>query len=120
MKRNTKQLIPMILVFTIIAAGYSCRMLAMFDIGGGSTEHVPEAVISESDLVDGKADIMSLLVLSGLCASRSDARRNIQQGGVLCGEEKVTDIAKAFDGEELRKGVVLRRGKKNFKRVILK
>ena len=89
-------------------------------IFGGSTEHVPEAVISESDLVDGKADIMSLLVLSGLCASRSDARRNIQQGGVLCGEEKVTDIAKAFDGEELRKGVVLRRGKKNFKRVILK
>ena len=88
--------------------------------GGGSTEHVPESVISESDLVDGKADIMSLLVLSGLCASRSDARRNIQQGGVLCGEEKVTDIAKAFDGEELRKGVVLRRGKKNFKRVILK
>ena len=88
--------------------------------GGGSTEHVPEAVISESDLVDGKADIMSLLVLSGLCASRSDARRNIQQGGVLCGEEMVTDIAKAFDGEELRKGVVLRRGKKNFKRVILK
>ncbi len=88
--------------------------------GGGSTEHVPEAVISESDLVDDKTDIMSLLVLSGLCASRSDARRNIQQGGVLCGEEKVTDIAKAFDGEELRKGVVLRRGKKNFKRVILK
>ena len=88
--------------------------------GGGSTEHVPEAVISESDLADGKTDIMSLLVLSGLCASRSDARRNIQQGGVLCGEEKVADIAKAFDGEELRKGVVLRRGKKNFKRVILK
>ena len=88
--------------------------------GRGSTEHVPESIISESDLVDGTADIMSLLVLSGLCTSRSDARRNIQQGGVLCGEEKVTDIAKAFDGEELRKGVVLRRGKKSFKRVILK
>ena len=88
--------------------------------GSGSTEHVPESIISESDLVDGTADIMSLLVLSGLCTSRSDARRNIQQGGVLCGEEKVTDIAKAFDGEELRKGVVLRRGKKSFKRVILK
>ena len=88
--------------------------------GSGSTEHVPESIISESDLVDGTADIMSLLVLSGLCTSRSDARRNIQQGGVLCGEEKVTDIAKAFDGEELRKGVVQRRGKKSFKRVILK
>ena len=88
--------------------------------GSGSTEHVPESIISESDLVDGTADIMSLLVLSGLCTSRSDARRNIQQGGVLCGEEKVTDIARSFDAEMLRKGVVLRRGKKNFKRVILK
>ena len=88
--------------------------------GSGSTEHVPESIISESDLVDGTADIMSLLVLSGLCTSRSDARRNIQQGGVLCGEEKVTDIAKSFDADMLRKGVVLRRGKKNFKRVVLK
>ena len=88
--------------------------------GSGSTEHVPESIISESDLVDGTADIMSLLVLSGLCTSRSDARRIIQQGGVLCGEEKVTDIARSFDAEMLRKGVVLRRGKKSFKRVILK
>ena len=88
--------------------------------GGGSTEHVPESVITEADLVDGKADIMSLLVMSGLCASRSDARRNIQQGGVLCGDEKVADIAKSFDADELRRGVVLRRGKKSFKRVILK
>ena len=88
--------------------------------GSGSTEHVPESIISESDLVDGTADIMSLLVLSGLCTSRSDARRNIQQGGVLCGEEKVTDSARSFDADMLRKGVVLRRVKKNFKRVVLK
>ncbi|MBE6968592.1 MAG: tyrosine--tRNA ligase [Ruminococcaceae bacterium] len=86
----------------------------------GNTEEVPETVIAESDLVDGKADIMSLLVLSGLCASRSDARRNIQQGGVLCGDEKVSDIAASFSAEQLREGVVLRRGKKNFKRVVLK
>ena len=86
----------------------------------GNTEEVPETVIAESDLVDGKADIMSLLVLSGLCASRSDARRNIQQGGVLCGDEKVTDIAVSYSAEQLRGGVVLRRGKKNFKRVVLK
>ena len=86
----------------------------------GNTEEVPETVIAESDLVDGKADIMSLLVLSGLCASRSDARRNIQQGGVLCGDEKVTDIAVSYSAEQLREGVVLRRGKKNFKRVVLK
>ena len=100
------------------AAAAQDKARAIF--GGGSTEHVPESVISESDLVDGRADVMSLLVLSGLCASRSDARRNIQQGGVLCGDDKVTDIGKSFDAEELRKGVVLRRGKKNFKRVVLK
>ena len=87
---------------------------------GGSTEHIPETVIGEDALTDGKADIMGLLVLSGLCASRSDARRNIQQGGVLVGEEKCTDINRCFDGEELRAGVVLRRGKKSFKRVVLK
>ena len=87
---------------------------------GGSTEHIPETVIGEDALTDGKADIMGLLVLSGLCASRSDARRNIQQGGVLVGEEKCTDINRCFDGEVLRAGVVLRRGKKSFKRVVLK
>ena len=88
--------------------------------GGGSNENMPTTEITESELNDGAMDIMTVLVRSGLCVSKSEARRNIQQGGVLCGEEKVTDIAKAFDGEELRKGVVLRRGKKNFKRVILK
>ena len=100
------------------AAAAQEKARAIFGIG--STEHVPESIISDSDLVDGTADIMSLLVLSGLCTSRSDARRNIQQGGVLCGDEKVTDIARSFDAEMLRKGVVLRRGKKSFKRVILK
>lgn len=44
MKRNTKQLIPMILVFTIIAAGYSCRMLAMFDIGGAWGSYIRAAL----------------------------------------------------------------------------
>ena len=86
----------------------------------GSHEQIPETVISEADLTDGGADIMGLLVLSGLCSSRSDARRNIQQGGVLCGSEKVTDIETRFTADRLREGVVLRRGKKNFRRVVLK
>ena len=88
--------------------------------GGGVTEEIPETVIGESDLACDGADIMSLLVLSGLCASKSDARRNIQQGGVICGSDKVTDINLRISADELRKGVVLRRGKKSFKRVILK
>ena len=86
----------------------------------GNTGEIPESVITEADLSGDGADIMSLLVLSGLCASRSDARRNIQQGGVVCGEDKVTDIDLKLSAEQLRQGVVLRRGKKNFKRVVLK
>ncbi len=98
----------------------SARDKARAIFGGGSTEHIPETVIGEADLIDGGADVMSLLVLSGLCSTRSDARRNIQQGGVLCGSDKVTDINLRFSAEELRRGVVLRRGKKSFKRVVLK
>ncbi len=98
----------------------SARDKARAIFGGGSTEHIPETVIGEADLTDGGADVMSLLVLSGLCSTRSDARRNIQQGGVLCGSDKVTDINLRFSAEELRRGVVLRRGKKSFKRVVLK
>ena len=98
----------------------SARAKARAVFAGGITGEVPETEITEAELTDGKADIMTLLVHSGLCASRSDARRNIQQGGVLCGEEKVTDIGMSFTAEELKEGVVLRRGKKNFKRVVLK
>ena len=86
----------------------------------GSTEQIPETVIGEAELTDGGADIMGLLVLSGLCSSRSDARRNIQQGGILCGSDKVTDLELRFTEEELRRGVVLRRGKKNFRRIVLR
>ena len=86
----------------------------------GSHEQIPETVIGEADLTDGSADIMGLLVLSGLCSSRSDARRNIQQGGILCGSEKGTDLETRFTADRLREGVVLRRGKKNFRRVVLR
>ncbi len=102
------------------AEAVAARDKARAIFGGGITEDVPETVISPSDLTDDGADIMSLLVLSGLCASKSDARRNIQQGGVVCENEKVTDINLRFSAEALQKGIVLRRGKKNFKRVILK
>ncbi len=85
----------------------------------GNTENAPEVAIDESALVDGSADIKALLVLAGLCSSNSDARRNIQQGGVRVGEEKVSDINLRFSAEQLRAGVVLRRGSKNIKRVVL-
>ena len=83
---------------------------------GGSGEGVPTVEIAAED----GNDILSLLVKSGLCASKSDARRNVQQGGVTANDDKVTDIAKTFTEAELKEGVVLKRGKKNFRKMLLK
>ena len=88
--------------------------------GGGSIETMPTTEIAESELSDGAMDIMTVLVRSGLCASKSEARRNIQQGGVTANDEKVTDIGLTFTQEQLRAGVLLRRGKKNYHKILLK
>ena len=81
---------------------------------------MPTTELSAEDLVDGKIDIMTLLVKSGLCATKSEARRNVQQGGVVVDDVKVSDISAAFDSEALAAGIVIRKGKKNFNKVILK
>ncbi len=88
--------------------------------GAGESESMPTTELSETDLSDGKIDITSLLVKSGLCTTKSDARRNVQQGGVTVGDGKITDIAASFDAEALRRGIVVRRGKKNYNKIILK
>ena len=87
--------------------------------GGGSNENMPTTEITESELNDGAIDIMTVLVRSGLCVSKSEARRNIQQGGVTVNDEKITDISKSFGADELKKGIIVRRGKKNYSKVIL-
>ena len=87
--------------------------------GGGSNENMPTTEITESELNDGAIDIMTVLVRSGLCASKSEARRNIQQGGVTLNDEKISDISKSFGADELKKGIIVRRGKKNYSKVIL-
>ncbi len=87
--------------------------------GGGSNENMPTTELEASELTDGAMDIMTLLVRSGLCASKSEARRNIQQGGVTVDDEKVSDISKSYSEEELKKGIVLRRGKKNYNKIII-
>ena len=88
--------------------------------GGGTAADMPETELNESDLSDGVCDILTILVKSGLCSSKGDARRNIQQGGVEAAGEKVTDISKSFDAAALSEGIVVKRGKKNFRRVVLK
>ncbi|MDO4990099.1 MAG: tyrosine--tRNA ligase [Eubacteriales bacterium] len=88
--------------------------------GGSEGGDVPTTELSEADLADGQLDILSILVKCGLCASKSDARRNVQQGGVAVDDAKIDDIAASFDADSLRKGIVVRRGKKNYNRVVLK
>ena len=70
---------------------------------------------------DGTVGAIDLLVISGLCSSNGDARRNIQQGGVEIAGKKITDVAVRFTKEDLSgDGVVVKRGKKNFHRVFVK
>ena len=88
--------------------------------GAGTSDNMPTTELSDGDLTDGSIDIMSLLVKTGLCSSKSDARRNIQQGGVSVDGAKVTDIGRSFSADELKNGVVIWRGKKNSNKVILK
>jgi len=80
-------------------------------------ENVPELILTDEDLEDGSIGILSALVKSGLEKSRSDARRDVKQGGVTVDGEKVTDIDAVFSKEALEKGILIRRGKKNYKRL---
>ena len=87
----------------------------------GSAEHMPTAELTAEDFTDGAIDIVSLLHRSGLAASRSEGRRAVEQGGVAVDGEKITDpkaviAQEKFDGE----GVVVKKGKKNFRKVTAK
>jgi tyrosyl-tRNA synthetase len=88
--------------------------------GAGNAENMPSTEIADGDLTDNAMDILTILVKTGLCTTKSDARRNVQQGGVTVDDEKITDIAKSYTADELRKGIVVKRGKKNFNKLILK
>ena len=88
---------------------------------GGNAADMPTAELTEADLRDGSIDIMGVLVASGLCPSRSEARRAVQQGGVSVNGEKVTDIATAYTPNDINKeDFVLRRGKKKYVKVLFK
>ena len=88
--------------------------------GNGASAEIPQTELSESDFVDGELDICSLLVLSGLVPSKSEARRAIDQGGVAVDDVKITDTKATFKYSELCDGKVFRRGKKAFRKIIAK
>ena len=89
--------------------------------GGGNTANMPEVQLSDQDFEYGEMGILSLLVKAGLASSNGEARRNVEQGGVSVDGEKITDvkaqIAKDSIGED---GIVLKRGKKKFMRIVVK
>ena len=87
--------------------------------GGGDASVIPSVTLEAGDFQeDGTIGILTVLVKAGLVPSNSEARRAVDQGGVTFGEEKVTD-SKAVYAKEIfsGEGVVVKRGKKNFKRV---
>ena len=88
---------------------------------GGAAAEMPTAELSDADLSDGSIDLLSIVQKSGLCASRSEARRNVEQGGVSVDGTQIKDIKAVFAKDQFAgDGVVVKRGKKNFKKVILK
>ena len=88
---------------------------------GGAAAEMPTAELSDADLSEGSIDLLSIVQKSGLCASRSEARRNVEQGGVSVDGEIVKDIKAVYTKEQLSgEGIVVKRGKKNFRRVVVK
>ena len=87
----------------------------------GAAADMPTTELTEADLTDGKIDILTMLVKTGLVPSKSEARRAVQQGGVSVEGEKVTDIYAEFTGEQMDgEGLVVKKGKKNFRKVVMK
>ncbi len=87
--------------------------------GAGGGENTPSYQLTEADLKDGQADILTLLVASGLTKTRSEARQSVLQGGVTADGEKITDIKKAYRPEDLpADGLLLRKGKKSYCRIV--
>ncbi len=87
--------------------------------GAGNADEAPEAPIGEDAFTDGAVDLVTILVAAGLAPTRSEARRNIEQGGVTVDGEKVVDFKATYTKDQIAAGIVVKRGKKNFKKIVL-
>ena len=87
--------------------------------GGANNANMPTVTVTAEDFPAGELDIISVLEKAGLCDSRGDGRRNIQQGGVSVADEKVTDISTKYTLNDFKgEGLIIRRGKKKFAKVV--
>ena len=90
----------------------------LFKSGGAAD--MPSVKLAEADFEGGSLDILSILQMSGLCETKSDARRAVDQGGVEVDGEKVSEITLRFTPDDcVGNGIVVKRGKKNFRRVFV-
>ena len=86
--------------------------------GQGNLDNMPSYELTDADFTDGVIDILSVLQKSGLAASRSEARRNVEQGGVSINGTQNKDIKTTFTKDDFAgEGMVVKRGKKNFMKV---
>ncbi|MBQ8850339.1 MAG: tyrosine--tRNA ligase [Clostridia bacterium] len=88
--------------------------------GAGAEADIPTAELTADDFIGGVIDIGTILVKSGLVPTKSEARRAIEQGGVAMNNEKITNVKATFTPDDLKDGPVFRRGKKSFRKVIIK
>ena len=88
--------------------------------GGGSTENIPTAVLADDQFTDGSIDILGILVAAGLAASRSEARRAVEQGGVSVNNDKVSDIKAFYTKDTIAaEEFIVKKGKKNFRKIVV-
>ena len=87
--------------------------------GGGDHENMPSTVLSDADFTDGKIGLLDIMVKAGLAASKGEARRLVIQGGVSVNDEKMSDPQQAFSSDEIKDGMIIKKGKKVFHKITL-
>lgn len=88
--------------------------------GGANNADMPTSVLTAENLTDGEITVIDAMVAAALCPSKGEARRLIQQGGVMLDGEKVTDVYSKITSQQLADGVVIKKGKKVYQKLILK
>ncbi len=86
--------------------------------GGGKSENMPTTTLTDADFTDGNISLAALLVKCELCPSNSEAKRNIKQGGISVGDEKVTDFAKTYEKADFTGDFIIKKGKKEYHKVV--
>ena len=118
MMKKGAYVVAVILVLIFVIRGIILPVINR--AGGGNTENMPVAEITADIFNDGQTDLMSIIVQAGLAASKSEARRAMEQGGVSVNGEKITDVKKMFTPDDFAEEFVLKKGKKNFRKVVYK